>query len=181
MDVLLGSIMTVGFNFAPRGFAICEGQLLSIASNTALFSLLGTIYGGDGRTTFALPDLRGRVPIGMGQGPGLSNHSQGERGGNETQTLNVNQLPSHNHVLQLSAAVQVSTSNPNSDEAAGGFLTNTSNNFYATAGTAGNNLGGVSASGTAANTGGGQSFPIMQPYLVINYVIALEGIFPSRN
>ncbi len=181
MEPFIGQIMVVGFNFAPRGWAMCQGQLLPISQNTALFSLLGTIYGGDGRTTFALPDLRGRAAIGMGQGPGLSNHPIGQVSGSEQVTLNTNQIPSHTHALQLSAAVQVSTSNPNSDEAAGGFLTNTSNNFYATAGTAGNNLGGVSASGTAANTGGNQPFSIMQPYLAMNYVIALVGIFPSRN
>jgi microcystin-dependent protein len=181
MDVFLGSIMTVGFNFAPRGFAFCNGQLLSIAQNSALFALLGTMYGGDGRVTFGLPDLRGRVPIGMGQGPGLSNYNQGQVGGVEMTTLTNGQMPAHTHTLQLSAAVQVSTANPSSDEAANGFLANTSSNFYATAGTPGNNLGGVSISGTAGPAGGNQPVSIMQPYLVINYVIALQGIFPSRN
>ena len=181
MEPFIGQIMAVGFNFAPRGWAMCDGSLLSIAQNSALFSLLGTMYGGDGRTTFAIPDLRGRAMIGMGQGPGLSNHSQGQPGGTEQVTLTSVQMPAHSHTLQLTAAVQVATSNPNSDEAAGSFLTNTASNFYATAGTAGNNLGGVSVSGTAANTGGNQPFSIMQPYLAMNYIIALQGIFPSRS
>ena len=116
--------MAVGFNFAPRGWAMCQGHLLSIAQNTALFSLLGTTYVGDGRTTFGLPDLRSRVAIGMGQGPGLSNYVEGQSSGLETVTLNTNQLPSHTHTLQVTAAVNVSTSNPTSDEAAGSFLTN---------------------------------------------------------
>ena len=96
-DSYLGSVDIVGFNFAPRSWALCDGQLLSISSNSALFSLLGTTYGGDGRTTFGLPDLRGRTPIHMGTGPGLSSRSLGAKGGTETNTLNVTQIPSHNH------------------------------------------------------------------------------------
>ena len=181
MDPFIGQIMAVGFNFAPRGWAMCQGQLLSISQNSALFSLLGTMYGGDGRTTFGLPDLRGRVAIGIGQGPGLSNYDQGQAGGVEQETITVNQMPAHTHALTVTAAVQVSTTNPDSDEAGGGHLTNTSSNFYAAAGTPGNNLGGVSASGTAANTGGSQPVSVMQPYLALNYIIATMGIFPSRN
>jgi microcystin-dependent protein len=180
MEYFIGQILVVGFNFAPRDFAFCNGQLMSIADNTALFSLLGTTYGGDGVTTFALPDLRGRAAIGMGPGPGLSAYNEGEVSGVENTTLISSQLPAHTHALQLSAAVQVSTSNPSTDEAANGFLANTSNNFYATAGTPGNNLGGVSVSGTAGPAGGNQPVSIMQPYLAVNYVIALNGIYPSR-
>jgi microcystin-dependent protein len=181
MDAFIGQIMLVGFNFAPKGWSMCQGQIISISQNTALFSLLGTMYGGDGRTTFALPDLRGRAAIGMGQGPGLSDYDQGQVGGVETTTLTSAQMPAHTHALQLSAAVQISTANPSTDEAANGFLANTSNNFYATAGTPGNNLGGVSASGTAAPAGGNQPFSIMQPYVAMNWVIAVQGIFPARN
>ena len=100
-EPFLGGIELNGFNFAPRGFMLCQGQLLSIAQNTALFSLLGTMYGGDGRVTFGLPDLRGRTPIGFGQGPGLSNYTQGELAGSETVTLTISNLPMHNHVMTV--------------------------------------------------------------------------------
>jgi microcystin-dependent protein len=131
MEPFLGQIMAVGFNYAPRGWAFCQGQLMSIAQNTALFSLLGTQYGGDGVTTFALPDYRGRVAVGMGQGPGLSNYEQAEVSGTENVTLLQSQMPAHVHPLQVSAQVQVSTTNPTADEPAGAFLTTTGNSFYA--------------------------------------------------
>ena len=181
MTPFLGQIMAVGFNFAPRGWALCAGQLLSIAENTALYSLLGTTYGGDGRTTFALPDLRGRCAIGMGQGSGLTNRPEGQKGGVEAETLTSNQLPSHSHAVTVDAKVQVGTSNPNTDEPNNAFLTTSSNDFYASAGAAGNNLGGVSATATAANTGGSQPINVMQPFLTINYIIALQGVFPARG
>ncbi len=181
MEPFLGQIMAVGFNYAPRGWAFCQGQLMSIAQNTALFSLLGTQYGGDGVTTFALPDYRGRVAVGMGQGPGLSNYVQGEVSGTENVTLLQTQMPAHVHPLQVSAQVQVSTTNPSADEPAGAFLTTTGNNFYATSGAPGNNLGGVSASGTVGQAGGNQPFSILQPFLGTNYIIALEGIYPPRS
>ena len=173
----LGLIQMFGFNFAPRGWATCDGQLQSIAQNTALFSLLGTTYGGDGRTTFALPDLRGRVPVHMGTGPGLPNASIGERAGQETITLNVSNLPAHNH--GATAAVAVASGAASTDEAAGAILTNTGNNFYAAAGTADGHLGGVTAA--TANTGNNAPVNNMQPYLVVNFCIALQGIFPSRS
>ena len=119
MDPLLASIILFAGNFAPRGFYLCQGQILSIAQNTALFSLLGTTYGGDGRTTFALPDLRGRVPVGQGQGPGLSNYDLGEVSGTESTTLLVTNLPQHNHPL-IATSEAGSTSDPT-----GAFLGNT--------------------------------------------------------
>ena len=181
MEPFLGQIMAVGFNFAPVGWAFCAGQLLPISQNQALFSLLGTTYGGDGRTTFALPDLRGRCAIGMGQGPGLSPRNEGQKGGVESEVISSNQMPSHSHVISVDAKVQVGTSNPNTDEPNNAFLTTSSNDFYASAGAAGNNLGGVSATATAGNTGGNQPINVMQPYIAINYIIALQGIFPSRS
>ena len=180
MDPFISQIIAVGCNFAPRGWMACEGQLLPIASYTALFSLVGTMYGGDGRTTFALPDLRGRVPIGKGQGPGLSNHNQGDIGGTEQNVLTTAQMPAHTHALNLTAAVNVSTTNPSTDEAANAFLANTSSNFYATSGSAGSNLGGVTAAGTAANAGNNAAVTNMQPYLALIWVIAVEGTYPSR-
>lgn len=164
-------------NFQVRGFWNCDGRLLSIAENSALFSILGTTYGGDGVSTFALPDLRGRIPVGQGQGPGLRSVSLGERSGSNTATLTVANMPAHNHPMQVH--VQVSTNPQSTDEPAGAFLTATGNNFYATAGSAGNNLGGTSA--TMGLAGGSQPFPLNPPMLGLSYQIAYEGIYPSRN
>src|SRR5262245_54899621 len=114
MEQFLGSLLLVPFAFAPAGWALCNGQLLSIAQNQALFSLIGATYGGDGVTTFGLPDLRGRVPIGFGQGPGLQNYALGQSGGVESTTLGVNQLPSHNHVINVVSSAATS-SNPTNE------------------------------------------------------------------
>ena len=111
MDPFIGSVCIFGGNFAPRSWAFCDGQLLAISSNTALFSILGTIYGGDGRTTFALPDLRGRMPVGPRNGPGLSDYRLGERGGQEEVVLNTTQIPSHSHIA--AGTVQASFTPPN--------------------------------------------------------------------
>jgi microcystin-dependent protein len=172
MTPFIGQIVIFGGNFAPRSWAFCNGQLLSIAQNTALFSILGTTYGGDGRTTFALPDLRGRVAIGQGHGPGLSQRSLGQEGGSETNTLTTNQIPSHNHGLQI----PVSDEDSNSDEPNGNVLA--AGQFYQTTPAANQNYGSVNGT---ANTGGNQSFNNIQPYLAVNYIIATQGVFPSRN
>jgi microcystin-dependent protein len=186
----LGQIILVGFNFAPRGWATCSGQLLPISQNTALFSLLGTQYGGDGQTTFALPDLRSRVPVGTGQGAGLSPYVQGEVGGAETETLNVTQMPIHTHVATLAGAAatvhvknaagnqQTPVGNVPAIEAAG--VTATYSNAAPDAVMA---PGTISLSGnpTVATAGGSQPFGIIQPFLGLLYIIALQGIFPSRN
>ena len=172
MDPILGSILLFAGNFEPLGWAFCNGQLLSIAQDTALFSLLGTTYGGDGQTNFALPDLRGRVPIHFGQGPGLSNYDLGQSGGAENTTLTLNNLPPHNHSLNAVSEAG-STSAP-----AGAYLGNTGalDKEYNTTGTVVTmNAGAIGA------TGQSQPFDNLPPYLAINYVIALQGIFPSRN
>ncbi len=171
MEPFLGQIQAFGFNFAPRGWAMCEGQLLPISQNTALFSLLGTTFGGDGRTTFGLPDLRGRSIAGMGNGPGLSSITWGERGGAENHTLTTAQMPNHNH----SVKVAVNT-DPGSEAASTGILASQAGG-YAEDPTTGQVLGGVSE----ANVGGGQSFGIRSPYLGINVCIAMQGVFPSRS
>jgi microcystin-dependent protein len=172
MDPILGIIALFGFNFAPRGWAFCNGQLLSIAQNNALFALLGTFYGGDGRTTFALPNLQGRVPIHFGQGAGLSNYQIGQVGGVESATLLVSNMPAHNHTLNAVSELG-GTSAPE-----GAFLGNTGalDREYKTSGT-----GVVMNAGAIGNNGGSQPFSIIQPYLVVNYCIALQGIFPSRD
>jgi len=160
-------------NFAPRGWAFCNGQLLSISQNTALFSILGTTYGGDGRTTFGLPDLRGRVPIQPGQGPGLSNYVLGQKAGTENVTLTQNQLPSHNHAVNAVAEGGNQASPEGNLPAV--ESTGTSKDYSDAAATSQMNPGMV------GNTGGNQPFSVVQPYQCVNYIIALQGIFPSRN
>jgi microcystin-dependent protein len=184
MEPFIGQIMIFGFNFAPRGWAFCQGQLLSIAQNTALFSLLGTTYGGDGRTTFGLPDLRGRVPMGLGTGPGLSSRTIGQKIGTETTTLNVTQLPAHNHVAtgSINASNEVGTDQiptATANTLGGGIVSNRPvSNFNSAAPNV--QLNSAMAV-TVENAGGGQAFNNIQPSLVLNYSIALVGIFPSRS
>lgn len=170
-EPLLGSIMLFAGNFPPRGWAFCNGQLLPISQNSALFSIIGTLYGGDGRTTFGLPDLRGRAPVGAGQGPGLSNYSIGSRVGSETTTLTAANLPSHSHTLNGSSSPGTSSS-PNGNVPAvnrDGIL------HYGTQADA------TMSSASIANTGGNQPFNNIQPVLGMHYCIALQGIFPSRS
>jgi microcystin-dependent protein len=203
-EPFMGQIMQVGFSFAPRGWMTCQGQILSIAQQSALFSLLGTTYGGNGQTTFGLPDARGRTFVGTGQGPGLQPYSLGQIGGTENTTLTINQMPMHNHVGtftpsgSLGAAVQAMTGVAYGAEtgtpAEGSFLgsvleNDTAPRLYVPAGTSGTavNLGGVSITGTAGGSvtvgpnGGSQPFGILSPYLSVTTIIAVEGIFPSRN
>ncbi len=173
----IAQITGFGGNFAPRGWAFCEGQLLSISQNQALFSLVGTIYGGDGRTTFALPDLRGRSMVGPGQGPGLNSVRLGARGGAETVTLNSTQMPSHSHTATLhSEDADAVTSRPVNNMLAKSGADTIYAPFDAAA-----NRAMSSESITVANSGGNQSFPIRDPYLAVYWIIALLGIYPSRN
>jgi microcystin-dependent protein len=168
-DPFIGEIRTVGFNFAPRGWALCNGQLLTIAQNTALFSILGTTYGGNGQTNFALPDLQGRAPMHWGQGPGLSLHDLGESSGSETVNLLAAELPSHSHTLSVSSQVGTQAS------PAGGYLSASAVRTVGYAATADTVLhaGTVAGSATAHNN--------MQPYVVMNFIIALQGVFPPRT
>jgi microcystin-dependent protein len=169
-DPFIGEIRLFASNFAPQGWALCNGQLMSIAQNTALFALLGTMYGGNGQTTFALPDLRGRVPVHQGQGPGLTSRTQGEVSGSETVTLLSSQMPAHSHALRAST-VAATGSTP-----AGALLGATTVNSYD------NSAAGVAmAAGAIGNTGGAQPHDNMAPTLALNYIIALFGIFPSRS
>jgi microcystin-dependent protein len=185
MTPFIGMIQIFGFEWPPRGWARCDGAILAINNYTALFSLIGTIYGGDGRTTFKLPDLRGRVPVHSGSGPGLTTRSIGQQGGAETTTLNQNNLPSHSHTAVVGGDVKmpVSEGDPNTDAIAGAFLTNQSTDFYHDTASTGEFAGALvnQITVTLQNTGNNTAFNNMQPYLVMNYCIALEGIFPSRN
>jgi microcystin-dependent protein len=167
----IGEIALFPYNFAPRGWAFCHGQLLSIAQNTALFSLLGTTYGGNGQTTFALPDLRGRVPVSSGQGPGLSNYTLGQSGGSESVTLTQSQMPAHTHSANAASGGGSSTSPDGRVWAA----STARDNVYAGAA---NTTMAVQALGAS---GGSQPHDNTPPYLTLNYCIALEGIYPSRD
>jgi microcystin-dependent protein len=164
-EPFIGQIILVGFNFAPRNYAQCSGQIMSIASNTALFSLLGTTYGGNGVSTFALPNLNGRVAVGQGQSPGTSNRTIGSTGGAETATLGVNQMPPHTHTTPAAGAPGVTeVPGPGVAPAAGGEYGPPTTTLA-----------------TGSSAGGGQPFSTMPPFQVCNYCIALYGIFPSRN
>lgn len=183
----IGEIRMFAGNFAPRTWAYCDGQLLSIAQNTALFSILGTTYGGDGRTTFALPDLRGRTPIGPRRGPGQPDYRLGQKGGVSTNVLNVTQLPSHTHAA--TGTVKAANTSGTTNDPTGNVLglaktpidrsTIANSNVYAT--TANANMAANGVSITVGNTGNNQAINNMQPYLSINYIICTQGVFPSRN
>lgn len=168
-DNFLGEIRPVGFNFAPNGWALCNGQILPINQNTALFSLLGTQYGGNGTTTFALPNLQGRVAVGAGQGPGLTDYVPGEQGGVENLTLTTAQIPVHNH------GVSVGTADATSVSPQGAIPAKAARTVYSSAG------GTTMAPDSIGSAGGSQPHNNLQPFLVTNYIIALTGIFPSRN
>ncbi|MCH9697119.1 MAG: tail fiber protein [Gammaproteobacteria bacterium] len=172
----IGQLMTVGFNFPPRGWALCDGQQLAISSNTALFSLLGTTFGGDGRTTFDLPDLRGRSAVGVGNGPGLSNISWGEKGGTENLTITTSHMPSHNHSVSLHGETAVADSkNPDSR-----MLALAAENIYASP-VAADDRTMASASIQQQNVGGGQPINSRNPFLGLYVCIALTGVYPSRS
>ncbi|HEV7719989.1 MAG TPA: tail fiber protein [Iamia sp.] len=170
VEPYVGQISMAGFNFAPRGWALCNGQIMSIQQNTALFSLLGTQFGGNGVQTFGLPDLRGRVPIHQGQGNGLTNRVMGELSGSETVTLITSEMPQHNHF------VNVTSGDASAKSPANNVLAGTASPIYAVAPN-----GNFLNQQTLTLTGGSQPHQNMQPYQVISFIIALEGIFPSRN
>jgi microcystin-dependent protein len=172
----LGQILAVGFSFAPKSWATCSAQLLSIAQNQALFAILGTTYGGNGTTNFALPDLRGRVPMSWGQGPGLGSYVLGESSGTQSVTMLANNVPLHNHLFNVSnaaAAVPVPTNNSLSQ---GGQVGGVDTFIYAT-GTANATMNPLAI----RTNGSSVPFSILQPYNTLLYCIALQGIFPSRN
>lgn len=209
MDEYIGIIKIFGGNFAPRGWQMCNGQLLSIAQNTALFSILGTTYGGNGQTTFALPNFQSRVPIGMGQGAGLSPYVEGQLGGVENTTLNITQMPAHNHAAVFTPTGGGGSSTPptfkastmsgtESTPGANGACTlaspidqndgavreyvNDPAPSVTLVGLTGGSGGGITGGTvTIGITGNNQPVQILQPYIAVNYIICLEGLFPSRN
>lgn len=171
MEGYLAEIRMFGGNFAPRGWVFCNGQLLAIADWTAVFALVGTLYGGDGVTTFGVPDLRGRVPVHPGTGPGLTNRIQGQMSGVENVTLLTTNLPSHTHGLLPS------TGTPNTASPTSAFLPVGSSRIYAGAGPAGSALAAASVGLAGSST----PHTNMMPLSVTNYIMCVEGIFPSRN
>jgi microcystin-dependent protein len=177
-EPFIAEIYLFAGNFAPRGYAFCDGSLLSIAQNTALFSILGTTYGGNGTTNFALPDLRGRVPIGAGNGPGLTPRVQGEKSGEENHTLNSQEMPQHSHSATVGCVGGATAGN--SKDPTGRVWAKDLGTASATYSNAATNAN-MAPSITVSTTGGNQGHNNMQPYLALNYVIALVGIFPSRN
>ena len=182
MNPFLAEVVIFAGNFAPRGWAFCDGQLLPIAQNQALFSLLGTMYGGDGRTTFGLPDLRGRAPISPGHGPGLSDYRQGQKSGSETNTLNLLNLPSHNHTASIDVKLSLGVGPGTENLGNGRFLATAAGTDIYNDGAAGLTAkGGTASTVTVNNNGGSQAVNNIQPYLAINYIIALQGVFPSRS
>ncbi len=187
MEPTLAEIRLFAGNFAPRGWALCQGQILPINSNQALYSLLGTIYGGDGRTTFALPDLRSRVPVSAGQAPGLSNYAQGHPTGVENNQMTVQQMPAHNHRVTVSAKIKATTlvgQHPlpkdsilaeNKEEPGDTMYNPATSSMVDMAG------GGPITGMTLNNTGGNAPINNIGPVLGLNYIICLQGLFPSRS
>jgi len=173
MDPFVAEIRIFPFNFAPKGWAFCDGQLLPLSQNTALFSLLGTTYGGNGKSNFALPDMQGNAPMHPGQGPGLSLHDLGEVGGSQTVSLLESEIPSHPHALQAA------TTAANSKSPGGNVLARSGNgNVYLAP--AGAPLVGMSPQ-ILAPAGGDQPHNNMMPYFTLNFCIALQGVFPPRS
>jgi len=179
-EPFIGAIIITGFNFAPRGYMACNGQILSIAQNTALFSLLGTTFGGNGQTTFALPDLQGRSAVHQGQGPGLQNYVMGEVGGTETVTLLSTNMPQHTHLLNMNNAAGNSSGSNTSvlslSPSTGSGPNKSTLNTYST-----NAPNATLSTSSIGMAGGNQPFNSRSPFLVLNHSIATEGIFPSRN
>jgi microcystin-dependent protein len=175
MDPFLGEIRIFPGNFAPKGWALCNGQVMPVSQNTALFSLLGFTYGGNGQTTFALPDLGGRVPIHAGQGPGLSSRSLGQTGGQVSVTVALTQMAGHSHTAQASSNAGTQSTPAGNVWAAG--VGRRGQAFYA--GTPGTSP--VMSAATLGSAGGGQAHNNLPPYLTLNFIIALAGVFPARS
>lgn len=200
MEPFIGQIMMFGGTFAPKGWAFCEGQILRISDHQALYSILGITYGGDGRTTFALPDLRGRAPIHVGTGLGLTTKTLGEIGGYETTVINVNNMPTHTHNATFtqnsgdvsgvgSIPVNNEDGNADSSDPSSGVFAYANGDMYTSEPANSSNPGNISVTGNAIVTGNitvspqgnQQPFNNMQPFIAMNYIIALEGIYPPRS
>lgn len=183
MEGMIGEIRMFGGTFAPRSWAFCDGQLLAISQNTALFSILGTTYGGDGRTTFGLPDFRGRAAVSEGRGPGLSDYRLGQKSGQENVTLNTTQIPSHTHTATTGGGLETGTGKGDSGNPQGNYIDDSAiaTDLFKPSGGGAIMKGGEGITVTNAPAGGSQSHNNMEPYTVVNYIICLYGVYPSRN
>lgn len=180
MNGTIGEIRMFAPDFAPKFWAICTGQLLSISQNTALFSILGTTFGGNGQTTFALPDLRGRLPVGQGQGAGLSNVSLGQVSGSEATPLTAINLPAHTHPVAGTVKMLTTNTAANALTPANNYFANDTSTKYNTA-ASGGTMKPANTALAVGPAGNGQGVPNLMPYVGINYIICIQGIFPSRN
>lgn len=178
MEGVIGYVTMFAGNFAPKSWAFCQGQIINIASNTALFSILGTTYGGNGTTTFALPDCRGRRVVGAGNGPGLTPYALGQKGGQETLTLNVNQMPAHAHAMMITATPK-SYGDAGAEESPEGAMYALNGSGYAPIG--GTPMKGYTTLVQMSNTGADYPFEILSPYMGLNYIICQYGVFPARG
>lgn len=181
MEGVIGFTTIFAGNFAPKNWAFCQGQIINIASNTALFSILGTVYGGNGTTTFGLPDLRGRTIVGVGQGPGLSQYSLGQVGGTETQTLNVMTMPAHVHPVAVVAANPVTEDIANLSTASGSVYGRDTAGLSPYAAGPNVNMGQLQGTLQVTPTGGNTPFSILRPILGMNQIICMQGVYPARN
>lgn len=181
MEGVIGYTTIFAGNFAPKSWAFCAGQTINIASNTALFSILGTQYGGNGTTTFMLPDLRGRTIVGTGTGPGLSSYVNGQMAGTETETMTINNMPAHVHPVSAQLNISATDNQATLSNPIGNLYAQdpSSNPIYGLDGNV--NMAKINTSITMTNTGGGTPFEILRPYLGLNYIICQYGVFPARN
>jgi microcystin-dependent protein len=178
---ILAEITLFAGNFAPRNWAFCNGQILAISQNTALFSLLGATYGGDGKTTFALPDLRGRVAVGAGQGPGLSQYDEGQTGGAETTILTPANMPQHHHTISGTVNMKATAAAGDSDAPQNNYPAVLSGTDMYSSTQNGNTMADMQYNLSTGSTGASSSFSIIQPVLGLSFIICLAGIFPARN
>ena len=181
MDEYIGIIKIFAGNFAPRGWAMCNGQLLSISEYSAVFAILGTTYGGDGVTTFALPNLQSRMPMGMGQGPGLSYYAEGQTGGAESVTLTLPNIPAHMHMVAGNLSVKCNPNTANADSPEGAYFSPSGSQIYNDA-ASGGFMASDAVSINMSTTPVGNNIPvgIINPFIVMNYIICLDGIFPPH-
>lgn len=180
MEGVIGFVTCFAGNFAPKNWAFCQGQVINIASNTALFSILGTVYGGNGTTTFGLPDLRGRAVVGVGQGAGLSQYSLGQVGGSTNTTINQTQMPAHVHTLSAQLTPKASDNGATAMPTNAVFAT-ASNGSPSFATSPSTSMAGFTAALTTSPTGGNQPFSIQHPVMALNYIVCLYGVYPARN
>ena len=180
-DAYLGSICIFAGNFTPRSFAPADGRLIAISQNPALFSLIGTTYGGDGKTTFALPDLRGRMPVGMGQGIGLSDYKEGQAGGQELTTLNLSQLPAHSHAAAATITATEAVGNTNKPGGAAWATDERDDNYYSGQPPGRVEMSPENVQVTIGSTGQSAPFDNRQPYLAVRWLIAVQGRYPQRE